>query len=383
MVTTYIFAKKDYVSKKSGTVPIYLGITQNRKVKPPISLNLKVDPAFWDDDIRRVKKGYPNFNSINAQLLEAEAKAIKIMERYRVLERSLTYERFIKEWGGIAPCDFEQYCQDYVNGLKGVHADSFVIKVNTVLKKISKYRAGLDLQDIDYKFIKDYYQYLLTKKIPNRKTTISTDFKIFKRVLKEAVKQDLIKKNPFESFPIQTFRTDRETLTLDEIRKLEELQKFKLPYYVNKTLCWFLLAVYTGRRFEDIMNFYNWEFSHDYIRIIQMKRVNRREERKITLVFMNQRIERIVKIIKTEKYEPLSNQKANAYLKEIIGRAGITKKITFHCSRHTFATINKSFKTDTYTNKELLGHDSINSTLIYEKIDNELLKEAMQKWNSI
>lgn len=72
-----------------------------------------------------------------------------------------------------------------------------------------------------------------------------------------------------------------------------------------------------------------------------MKRIRGRQERKEIILFLNDKIRGIVEEIRTNNYQPLSNTQGNKFLKLINGMVGIDKHITFHCARHTFATINK------------------------------------------
>lgn len=380
-VTASIFVKKDYVAR-DGTVPIYLRITINRKVKPPIAIGQRVDLKFWDDIKRLVKKGYPNYDKINTDILKRLSQANDIIQKYKVIDRTLSYELFLKEMDGVDTYDFFVFTDEYISGLKKLFTKSYTDKVGFVVQKIKNYRSSLDINDIDYKFLKEYSSYLATTK-GNCKNTIYSNMRIFRRILNEAIKEDIIKRNPFDKIRLEKVTVEHETIEVSELLKYEDLLRFNLPYYLRKTLCWFLLACYTGRRYQDIKEFYNWEFKEDYIRIVAQKGLRQRQEKKIVIVFLNDRIKKIVDIIRTSKYQPISNQKANSYLKEVTDLVGIQKNVTFHTARHTFATLNKKLKTDTHVNKELLGHDSINSTLIYEKVDNELLKEAMLKWNSL
>lgn len=67
------------------------------------------------------------------------------------------------------------------------------------------------------------------------------------------------------------------------------------------------------------------------------------------------------------------------YLKNWIADAGISRKITFHCFRHTFATLQMTFGTDIYTVSKLLGHKNLQTTQIYAKIIDEKKREAVNK----
>ena len=69
----------------------------------------------------------------------------------------------------------------------------------------------------------------------------------------------------------------------------------------------------------------------------------------------------------------------NVHLKQWILRAGITKDITFHCFRHTFATLQLSHGTDIYTVSKMLGHRELKTTQIYAKIINQTYREAADK----
>jgi len=70
---------------------------------------------------------------------------------------------------------------------------------------------------------------------------------------------------------------------------------------------------------------------------------------------------------------------SNKHLAQWIGLAGITKKVTFHSFRHTFATLQLSKGTDIYTVSKMLGHRSLKTTQIYAKVIDEAKREAANK----
>jgi site-specific recombinase XerD len=69
----------------------------------------------------------------------------------------------------------------------------------------------------------------------------------------------------------------------------------------------------------------------------------------------------------------------NNELLKWVQAAGIKKKITFHCARHTFATLQLTVGTDLYTLSKLLGHTDIKTTQIYANIIDEKKREAVNR----
>lgn len=69
----------------------------------------------------------------------------------------------------------------------------------------------------------------------------------------------------------------------------------------------------------------------------------------------------------------------NTELQRWVMSAGITKQITFHCARHTFAVLQLTLGTEIYTLSKMLGHQELKTTQIYAKIVDEKIKEGMNK----
>lgn len=380
MASAYIFAKKDYVGQ-DGLVPLYLRLTTGRKFYN-INIQKRVLLAHWDDARRQAGPKHPNCNKLNRVLQQIQTRADEIILDHELSGRPITVDSFRKELGGHSPYNFYEVARRYIRQHQGVSSRAYVDKVEYVIGKLKLFRPTLELHEMNYAFLKDYQHWLATVR-KNGKNTIHSNMRIIRRIYKEAVKEKLIRDNPFDHFKLERVKTQREVLTVDEIKTLEQLLQYGLPYYLRKTLCWFLLALYTGRRYGDLVEFRNWKFYTDFIRIEQMKRVKGRDDRKIIMIYLNDKIRKILDDIRTNEYRPLSNAQANKFLKEVVSRAGIDKDLSFHCARHTFAFINKKLNSDLALRKELLGHDSINSTMVYDHTDGELLKEAMLKWNSI
>ena len=67
------------------------------------------------------------------------------------------------------------------------------------------------------------------------------------------------------------------------------------------------------------------------------------------------------------------------YLKDWIKSAGITKHITFHCFRHTYATLQLAAGTDLYTISKMLTHSNVGTTQVYADVVNDLKRKASEQ----
>jgi site-specific recombinase XerC len=381
MTTATIFAKKDYVSR-DGQVPLYLRITINRKTFP-IALEKRIRPEHWDDAGRQATRQHPNAQKFNILLLRIQTRADEILLDHELSGRPVTFESFKKEFGGNSPYDYYDLVETYKRQMKGSCSDEYLEKVTHVTNKLREFAPVLEIGYIDYNFLKRYQHHLATVR-NNGKNTIHSNMRIFRRILKEGVNLKLIKENPFENFRLEKAKVHKDVLTIDELQKYEDLLKEgSLLEHMRNALCYFLLAVYTGRRYQDLQHFYEWTFNENHIRVTAMKRIRNQDVRKVVIIYLNDRIRAISDEIRKCRYIAMRNAQANEFLGQLNNLVGVEKKIRFHSARHTFNYINKKLASDLSVRKELLGHDNINSTMIYEHVDEDLLKAAMLKWNAI
>jgi len=239
------------------------------------------------------------------------------------------------------------------------------------LKNFTK--GKIQFKHIDEKFCESFKDYLLEKVSNN---SVSIYFTVFKTVLKKALKEKIITLNPAIDIQIKGTETVREFLTLDEVKKLNET-----PCKDNDVKNAFLFSCFTGLRISDIRNIEFNNIENNYIRFTQKKTYGI-ERMKLS--------QEALKIVAEQK---LKNQNSNNdkifelktkghvlyILKEWTQAAGITKHITFHCARHTFATMCLTYDVDLYTVSKLLGHKDIQSTQIYAKLIDKKKDEAIDK----
>jgi len=254
---------------------------------------------------------------------------------------------------------------------------------SSAMKHLKAYTPKITFLELDKSWLEGYRDFL-TKKVkkknedPLSENTVLSYYTKVKAAIKQAVKDGYLKENI--SLQVETPKekdSDREYLTLEELKK------------VNKTDCTspllkkaFIFSALTGLRWSDIEKLTWGEVQHSneigwYIRFRQ-KKTNSFE----TLPISDQAKELIGKKGTTDEkvFVGLNyNSKNNEKIQDWITDAGIDKKITFHCARHTNAVIQLSLGTDIYVLSKMLGHKNISTTEIYSKVIDQRKVEAAKK----
>lgn len=207
--------------------------------------------------------------------------------------------------------------------------------------------------------------------------SIVTYFNKFKTCIKSAVKGGILQVDPTINIKApRATNKEREYLTLDE---LKALAKTDCRYDVMKRA--FLFSCLTGLRWGDIKNM-KWsevQNTADGSRIVftqrktkELQYIDLTEQARSYLGKAGQPDDKVFLGLAYSSYTGVA-------LQQWLLKAGITKHITFHCGRHTFAVLLLTYDTDLYTVQKLLGHTQIATTQIYAKIIDKKKKEAVNK----
>lgn len=240
---------------------------------------------------------------------------------------------------------------------------------------------GIPINQVDAKWLtdlKNYLQYKAKKKSnePLSQSTLHSYFNKVRACLNQAHRDELIIKNP--ALNVKGFRegeVQREYLTFEELQKVVEIE------YSNSNMKKaFIFSCLTGLRWSDIINLtwndlqYSESDNYWFIRFRQQK-TKGVETLPIQLQARNLlgdlggKDERVFKGLKYSAWH-------NVKLQQWVMKAGISKTITFHCARHTFATLQMTNGTDIYTISKLLGHRELKTTQLYTKIIDQKKIEA-------
>jgi integrase len=277
--------------------------------------------------------------------------------------------------------DFLQYFKEITDKHKGSSYYNWEV-VNNYLKDFSS--GYLKFANVNEKFCSDFRNYLLnargrknTKKILEQNSA-GVYFSKFKAALRQAYKDGYLQEDlntKIES--IKEVETQRNFLTIDELNKLV---KTDCPSPVIKSAA--LFSALTGLRFSDIMKLVWGEIEFNkgagYLIKFRQKKTRGIEVQPISeqaYCLLGERKEPTDRVFEGLEYSAYYNK----FLYQWLGAAGITKEITFHCFRHTFATLQLSKGTDIYTVSKMLGHRNIQTTQIYAKVVDKLKREAADR----
>lgn len=244
-------------------------------------------------------------------------------------------------------------------------------------------------EDINQDLLRQYEAFLI--KLPNGNNTRQRKFEFLGKFYQEAIRDGKAKgPNPFKDYKIQSKPVKKEKLTEEELKAIEDLKLKPGPHADARNL--FLFSYYCkGARFENCITAKRTDIVNNRL----MFRTNKGN--KYISVKIHSRLQAIidtyqgaflfpyVKIIPAGKREYKKmidslNAVVNRYLKTIAEFAGVTKHLSFHIARHTFAFHLKKKTDSIHVIKDSLGHSRSDTTEVYlQVLDDEFLDMEMDK----
>lgn len=236
-------------------------------------------------------------------------------------------------------------------------------------------------EDITIDLCRRFRIYLLnTKQLKNDKLYISQNsasgyFSTFRALLKIAYRDKLLHENINDFLEsIETIDTKIEYLTLDELKSLANTP-CAIPVLKSASL----FSCLTGLRISDVLKL-------DWNEIVEasdggfcMRLRTEKTETETTLPLSDESIELLGSRGTGKVFKGLERSMTSQPLKNWIAQAGIPKKITFHCFRHTFATLQIALGTDIYTVSKMLTHKNVSTTQIYADLVNAKKRQSANR----
>ena len=403
MASIKLILKKNK-ENKAGELPLYIRLIKDRKTKF-ISLGVRLLPNEWDEDKQKVKKNHSNSTRLNAFLTQKKADAqgeVADLERKNVSASARKLKEAIK---GKPLTNFFEYSFNRCEKQKDTLALSTYVNYKNYLKKFEIFVGHRDLtfEDITVGVLKDYAGHCSTK-LGNNNTTINFSLKVLNLMFREAQREDLIPINlfPFRKFNVKKAKSTKKYLTNEQFENFLNLEvSDRAKARIIKDM--FVFSVFAGGlRFGDVLEL-RWS---DY----------NTKEQKITKTIRKTKRQHSFKIGTTaieilEKYRTETSKQDDAifpfttinkeffndreyrgkivrravslsrmYLKAMGEEIELPFSLSFHISRHTFATraLNNGMRIEHVS--KLMDHSDIGTTQVYAKIINEELDKAVDKY---
>lgn len=392
-VSILFYAKKAKAAA-NGLVPIYTRITINGK-RIELSTNRFVEISKWSTEAGKMKGTTEEARSINSYLDLMKSKVLDAQMELIHRNQTLSIENFKSKLLGTEERQrmLVPIFKDHNNKIKELvgkeYAPGTLERYTTSLKHTIEFMqwkynvSDIDITKIDHAFITDYEFWLRSVRNCANNTAVKY-IKNFNKIIKLCLANDWLEKNPFANYKSKVKEVERVYLTENEIQSIIEKDFKTERLSVVRDI--FLFSCFTGLAYIDVKNLTksHISFGIDGEKWIFTHRQKTESASKIPILPVTQMI--------IEKYENhpqcnneykllpiLSNQKMNAYLKEIAGVCEIEKELTFHIARHTFAT------TVTLTNgvpiesvSKMLGHKNLRTTQHYAKVLDRKVSEDMK-----
>lgn len=356
-------------------------------------LSLYLD--FWPPIIHPIKKtktrreflklrisAKPKTRTERKHNKDTKALAEQIRAQRQLALQAGNYDFLKKKQGEKS---FYDFIDQQIEEKKGTKSKSTVRTWESMLALLKRYQDKEcrfdDLTEGFVKGFKDFLDTTHTLRSKTRKLSPNTKynyFSKFKSAINSALAQKLLNDNPLLNVKgFKVVETQREFLSLDELKLLFQTD-CEIPILKQAAL----FSALTGLRWSDISNLtwdkigHSEELGH-YVRFKQQKTQNYQNHSisDQACELLGTRSDSTSPIFEGLSYSAWTNLK----LKQWVLKAGIAKEITFHCFRHTYATLQLALGTDIYTVSKLLGHKNVKTTQNYAKIVDEKKKEAANR----
>lgn len=358
--------------RQDRTSTIYLRVTIDRR-KREFNLQTSWPKQYFDKIKQEAKPRHmrdKELEAINMIIDEAKGRATKIKLRHFSDGKMLTLDTFQEEFENYESRDNFIYfwqTKQQVRFDKNIITRATLVRNNSNLKRIKLFLNGeniLPMSSITGDLLEQFKYWLKHKKKLQHNTVVNVikNFKTYISLARDdGHKIGLVK----EKTKMRYQPGERPALTVEEVQQLYLLLTTDLDPTEREVLRKFLFSCLTGLRISD-----NAKITSGMVRngclIVPM--VKGEGFGKVVTIPLGPAAKELISGKTGLLFEPLSDQVCNRWLKLLSVRAGIKKRLTFHVSRDTFATLSIEGGASAFTLKELMGHSSIQTTQLYVKM---------------
>ena len=343
---------------KEGKATVELQIYQNSPViRKYISTGIAIDVQHWNADKNQVSDKHPNAVHLNKILRECINTIEDFAYAMRANKQPITkeaLERFMNS-SKTSNNSFTEFFKEEIDPTlkRGTRKEH-----QYTLNLLNEFRPKINFSDINLAFIQDFDRFLKYEK-KLKPNTIYKHHQHVNRFLKLAELNGYYKETtPYANFKTKKEKSDRMSLSMDELKAIEELDTTAYPEIVAvKDM--FIFSCYTGLRFSDIISLESKHLinTKEGLTIVKkMEKVPKPITLPLALLFNGKPLEIISKYKSDPVFPTLTNQHVNRLLKVIATIAKTPMRLTFHIARHTFGTMLADTTQNPYLIMDLMGH---------------------------
>ena len=388
-----LFVTKKSRMAKNGEVPIILRITINSQ-RVETTVNLKVALSDWNVVACKSMGSSRADNELNDRL---DTIRLRVMQIYRQMEidgKAITAKAILDEYQGkntkevVTLCElFEEHnerCHQLIGkGMSKATAERY----DTCLRHIKQFmhhsfgQEDIPIADVNHKFIKDYEFWYKTEKSCSHNTTTKY-LKNFKKIIRIALANEIITRDPFANIKFHLEDVERDFLEDHELQAIIN-KKFTIDRLAQVRDI-FVFCCFSGLAFSDVKQLTREHISRDNNGALWIRKRRQKTNNMCNIPLLD-----IAQgILERYKDHPAcrngallpvqSNQKFNAYLKEIADLCAIKKLISSHTARHSYATSVCLANGVSMENvAKMLGHSDTKMTRHYAKVLDKSIKRDM------
>lgn len=390
-----LFYPKKRDSDTDGKVTIYCRVTVNSK-RAEFSLRRTVDEQRWDSHSGRLRGTTMEVSKFNRFLDNVKNRLFEIYDLLLKDRKDVSATIVKNTYLGKEGKEYMllEIFQEHNNEIESLLGKGFtkgtLQRYKAAYKHVSAciqanyHRNDIPVRRVDHKFITGLEFFLKSQRNCEHNTAIKYVVN-FKKIIRIALANEWITKDPFFHWKASWKTKEKQYLTQSELDTLREKKSFLPRLDLVRDI--FVFCCYTGLAYADVQ-----QLKQEHIiigvngdRWIKMPRKKTKAISSIPLLPPAEEI-----ILKYNEHSNvldgkgvlpvLTNQKSNAYLKEIADVCGINKNLTTHLARHTFATtVTLSNGVSISTVSKMLGHRSLKTTQIYAKVLDSKIADEMER----
>jgi site-specific recombinase XerD len=393
-ISVAFFARKDRTTD-DGLKPVFMRISLMNK-RLTLATKIFVKQHEWSDENGKLKTNSEEARRVNKMLEAFKMKAFDYQRELMNEGKDVTLENMKAKWYGLSfekPRMLMEIFKEHNDQMKALINREF--SPLTFERYETSYRHTLefmkwkyqiediDIKQLNYEFISNYEFWLKSVRKCDHNTSVKY-LSNFKKIVHIAIKHGWLDKDPFVGFKMTKREVERPFLVKEELERIIAKQ-FTAPR-MNQVRDIFIFCCYTGLAYADVEKLTREEITTgiDGKKWIWTSRQKTDSATRVPLLtpalnILDRYADDPECLNKSRLLPVLSNQKMNTYLKEIADTCDITKKMTFHTARHTFATtVTLSNGVPIETVSKMLGHRNLKTTQHYAKILDLKVSEDMQ-----